>query len=511
MAEGRVVIVGAGIGGLAAAVLLAARGVRVEILERAAAPGGKMRQIPIGTSRIDGGPTVFTMRWVFDEIFAAAGTTLESHLTLRPLAVLARHAWNADERLDLFADIGRSADAIGTFAGAAEARGYRAFCARAKRVYGALKDSFIRADRPSPVGLVRATGLAGMGDLLAVSPFATLWGALGEHFRDPRLRQLFGRYATYVGASPFACPATLMLVAHVEQDGVWSVDGGMHRVACAFLERAQALGATIRYGAHVAAVRVSAGRACGVTLADGTEIDADAVVSNADIAALARGDFGPAVRRAAPAPDAAQRSLSAITWAAVARCAGFPLIRHNVFFGRDYAEEFDAVFRRRAVPADPTVYVCAQDRDDGAAERDSDRLLVLINAPPTGDSHEFDEAEIARCRTRTEDLLRRCGLTLDLSAPTNVVTSPNGFERLFPATGGALYGEASHGWTASFRRPGSRSRIPGLHLAGGSVHPGAGVPMAALSGRLAAASVMADLVSTSRSRATGTRGGMSTG
>lgn len=511
MAQGRVVIVGAGIGGLAAAVLLAARGVRVEILERAAAPGGKMRQIPIGTSRIDGGPTVFTMRWVFDEIFAAAGTTLESHLTLRPLAVLARHAWNADERLDLFADIGRSADAIGTFAGAAEARGYRAFCARAKRVYGALKDSFIRADRPSPVGLVRATGLAGMGDLLAVSPFATLWGALGEHFRDPRLRQLFGRYATYVGASPFACPATLMLVAHVEQDGVWSVDGGMHRVACAFLERAQALGATIRYGAHVAAVRVSAGRACGVTLADGTEIDADAVVSNADIAALARGDFGPAVRRAAPAPDAAQRSLSAITWAAVARCAGFPLIRHNVFFGRDYAEEFDAVFRRRAVPADPTVYVCAQDRDDGAAERDSDRLLVLINAPPTGDSHEFDEAEIARCRTRTEDLLRRCGLKLDLSAPTSVVTSPNGFERLFPATGGALYGEASHGWTASFRRPGSRSRIPGLHLAGGSVHPGAGVPMAALSGRLAAASVMADLASTSRSRATGTRGGMSTG
>jgi len=446
-----------------------------------------------------------------DEIFAAAGTTLESQLTLRPLAVLARHAWSADERLDLFADIGRSADAIGAFAGAAEARGYRAFCARAKRVYGALKDSFIRADRPSPVGLVRATGLAGMGNLLAVSPFATLWGALGEHFRDPRLRQLFGRYATYVGASPFACPATLMLVAHVEQDGVWSVDGGMHRVACAFLERAQALGATIRYGAHVAAVRVSAGRACGVTLADGTEIDADAVVSNADIAALARGDFGPAVRRAAPAPDAAQRSLSAITWAAVARCAGFPLIRHNVFFGRDYAEEFDAVFRRRAVPADPTVYVCAQDRDDGAAERDSDRLLVLINAPPTGDSHEFDEAEIARCRKRTEDLLRRCGLKLDLSAPTSVVTSPNGFERLFPATGGALYGEASHGWTASFRRPGSRSRIPGLHLAGGSVHPGAGVPMAALSGRLAAASVMADLASTSRSRATGTRGGMSTG
>jgi 1-hydroxycarotenoid 3,4-desaturase len=134
MYEKRVLVIGAGIGGLVAGLELAARGIAVEILERASTPGGKIRQT--GPARIDGGPTVFTMRWVFDEIFAAAGARLEDHLKLQPLTILARHAWEDGSRLDLFADIERSADAIGTFAGAREAQGYRDFCERARRVSG---------------------------------------------------------------------------------------------------------------------------------------------------------------------------------------------------------------------------------------------------------------------------------------------------------------------------------------------------------------------------------------
>src|SRR3954451_24761365 len=136
------VVIGAGVGGLAAALDLAARGREVLVLERAAAPGGKMRQIAIGDARIDGGPTVFTMRWVFEELFAAAGANLADHLTLQPVEVLARHAWAAGGRLDLFADIKRSEAAIGEFAGASEARGYREFCARAQMTYAALEGPF---------------------------------------------------------------------------------------------------------------------------------------------------------------------------------------------------------------------------------------------------------------------------------------------------------------------------------------------------------------------------------
>ncbi len=266
MQDERVAIIGGGIGGLTAALLLAARGLDVVLLERAAAIGGKMRETVIDGRAIDAGPTVFTMRWVFDEILAKAGTTLEDHLTLRPAGILARHAWGSSARLDLHADIEASADAIGVFAGAGAAHGYRAFCDRARRIYRVLEPAFIRAARPSPVSVAIAGGI---GAFRQVSPFATLWGALGEHFSDPRLRQLFGRYATYCGCSPFQAPATLMLIAHVEQSGVWLVEGGMHRIARMLRVLAEARGATVRTGVEVAEIMAGGGRVSGVRLADG--------------------------------------------------------------------------------------------------------------------------------------------------------------------------------------------------------------------------------------------------
>jgi len=486
----KVVVVGAGIAGLVAAVELAAAGTEVVVVERAAAPGGKMRQIAIGDARIDAGPTVFTMRWVFDAVFAAAGTTLEQHLTLQPAEILARHAWDATQRLDLFADVKRSADAIGAFAGPAEARGYLAFCDRAAKIYKTLEAPFIRAQQPgSAFTLARRVGLTQPSELLGMSPFATMWKGLTEHFHDPRLLQLFGRYATYCGSSPWLAPATLMLVAHVEQAGVWMVEGGMHQVARAFEALASSKGASFRYDSEVAEILTSQGRASGVRLASGERIDADAVVFNGDAAALARGLLGQTARRAVPQPDGV-RSLSALTWTMTAKAGGFPLVRHNVFFSNAYAAEFDDIFTRRRLPQNPTIYVCAQDRGDMAEDRDSDRLLILANAPAIGDAHHFTPAEIASCETRTFTLLERCGLTVTRAPETTVITSPTQWNRLFPATGGALYGLASHGSMAPFRRPGSNSRIPGLYLAGGSAHPGPGVPMAALSGRLAAAAIL---------------------
>ena len=501
------IVVGAGIGGLAAALDLAARGVEVLVLERAAQPGGKMRQVRLGGQAMDAGPTVFTMRWVFDELFAAAGASLDDHITLRPADTLARHAWTGGARLDLFSNIERSADAIGDFSGAAEARGYRNFCARVQRIYQTLEDPFIRAQRPNPISLGRGVGLANLGDLWGISPFKTLWNALGEHFGDPRLRQLFARYATYCGSSPFSAPATLMLVAHVEREGVWLPEGGMHGVAQAIASLAAECGAVIRTGCDVREIDTRSGRVTGVTLTTGESIPADAVVVNADVSAIASGLFGRAVAHAAPHVARAERSLSAVTWTMHAETNGFPLSRHNVFFSNDYLAEFDDILVRRRSPENPTVYVCAQDRDDESAPDERERLLCLVNAPPDGDINDF-KTEIGPCASRTFALLERCGLTI--RAQTQTVTTPADFNRMFPGTGGALYGMASHGWMASFRRPGSRTKIPGLYLAGGSTHPGPGVPMATLSGRLAAESLLADFASTRRSRPAVMRGGTST-
>jgi 1-hydroxycarotenoid 3,4-desaturase len=520
----RVVIIGAGIGGLVAAVELAHHGVDVTVVEQAAAPGGKMREIAIRDAkidakidtridaRIDGGPTVFTMRWVFDDLFRAVGTSLEAELTITKAVRLARHAWSATDRLDLFADQARSIDAIGAFAGPAEAARYRTFCVEAQRVYRLLEGPFIKSGKTNPFGLVGRIGVTGLSDIWRIQPFVSLWRALGRHFHDPRLRQLFGRYATYCGSSPFLAPATLMLVAHVEQEGVWLVKGGMHQVAVSLERLAASKGATFHYNTAVDRIWTgSDGRVNGVTLADGRIIEADCVISNGDVSALGRGLFGPDVRRAASPVAPAARSLSAVTWAVHAETSGFALLRHTVFFGRDYAGEFNDIFQRGRTPADPTVYICAQDRDaaDGGDHTGPERLLCLINAPASGDQRSDQSWELEQCQTQAFRVLERCGLTIHASPDQMVATTPTGFHRLFPASGGALYGRASHGWSSSFQRAGSKTKVPGLYLAGGSVHPGPGVPMAALSGRLAAHSVLTDLASTRRSRPAAIVGGTS--
>lgn len=511
----RVVVVGAGIAGLSAAVSLACAGHDVHLVERAESPGGKMRQVEVGGTPVDAGPTVFTMKWAFDRLLAQAGTTLEAEVGLTRAGTLARHAWGDGSRLDLFASPDESAAAIEHFAGAQEAAGFQRFCRDSAGVFATLKDTYIAAERPGPVDLARRVGMGNLQQMLALRPFSTLWSALGGYFKDPRLRQLFGRYATYCGSSPFQAPATLMLVAHVEQDGVWLIEGGMHALARALATVAQRHGARIDYGRCVTRISAGTGGVDAVHLEDGERLAADAVIFNGDYSALASGLVGGVDLGEAPV-KLSERSLSALTWAVKAKVRGFPLARHTVLFSDAYRREFDEIFRKGRVPSDPTVYLCAQGRDDaGARIADTDAdprdaFLCLINAPALGDRARHTSSEIATCLDAALGRMARCGLTLDSTTMESVATTPADFEQMFPGSGGALYGRASHGWMASFRRPGARTRLPGLYLAGGSVHPGPGVPMASLSGQLAAASLVADRGSTRRFHRVAISGGTST-
>jgi 1-hydroxycarotenoid 3,4-desaturase len=506
----RAVVIGAGIGGLTAAALLAARGIHVTVVEKEPTAGGKVRRMTVAESAIDAGPTVFTLRDVFDSIFAECGAALDDHVRLRPAHILARHAWDEGARLDLFADPDESEAAIGAFAGAEAARGFRSFAAEARRIHDILDAPFLRNSRTYPPGLMWRIGLWRLGALRAIRPYETLWKALAEHFRDARLRQLFGRYSTYCGSSPFEAPATLMLIAHVEASGVWLIEGGLSALADALARLAIRAGATFFYETAVERILIERGRAAGVVTATGERIPADCVIANADPAAIGAGRFGREVQGAVSAVPPRRRSLSALTWLMEAEAEGPPLVRHNVFFSPDYPAEF-ADLRAWRPPSAPSVYVCALDRDaaDTPAGTARQRFQIIVNAPANGDRHGYTPGEIEKCSRAMQARLAACGLKLKPVAPP-VISTPNDFERLCPSTGGALYGRASHGWAASFLRQSSRTRIAGLYCAGGSTHPGAGVPMAALSARLAVEAAMKDRASIARSRPVAMPGGTST-
>ncbi len=487
----RVVVIGAGAGGLAAAMDLSARGADVTLIDRADEVGGKMRQVLVNSVGIDAGPTVFTMRWIFEALFQRSGAAFEAELDLISAERLARHGWLDGSQLDLWADIEQSVDAIGMFSDRQNAEGYRQFCRDSKAIFETLKEPFINAQKPGPLDLGLRVGLHRIGALWQTRPFQTYWSRLQTYFSDPRLQQLFGRYATYVGSSPFLSPATLMLIAHVEQDGVWLVDGGMRAVAHAMKRVAERNGATVRLGAHVEKINIERGRAKSATLESGEEIEADAIVFNGDTSALASGLLGDDLQTVSARPTRESRSLSALTWCTHAKTSGFDLDYHSVFFSDAYRSEFEQVFDTRREPDEPTVYICAQDRRGDTRPDGQERLLILVNAPADGDQSYDAQARGENLYAATLKHLSRFGLQIDQSDPTHL-TGPKGFNALFPGTGGALYGQANHGAFATFKRPGARSKIGNLYLAGGSTHPGAGVPMATLSGCLAAAALLAD-------------------
>ena len=504
--ERPVVIVGAGMGGLAAALDLAVAGYPVHVYEQAATVGGKMAQARVGGVDIDVGPTVLTLRHVFDALFDAAGASLDAHVPLERLPCLARHAWDAQTRLDLWACPRAAADAVGAVFGLQARGGYVRFMAYAAALYEEVRAPFLYAARPSFWQTVTAYGPRALGALWRIDARRSMMAALREFFpRTPQLQQLFGRYATYCGGSPYEAPATVNLVAHVEALGVYGVAGGMHALARAVAGLAERHGVQFRCGVRVERLLLDArGAARGVELAGGEVVESPAVVLAGDVGAFERGLLG-----IAPIRDTAPRGLSAVTWALQGRVEGWALARHNVLFGPSSAAEFDAVFSRRTLPAAPTLYVCAQDRrgptDPVPGGRES--LFCLINAPPRRQA--LTQEELDACHMSLMQRLQATGLTLVPATPPAMAT-PADFAQRFPGTDGALYGKPPHGWRSFFNRPGSRSRIPGVFFAGGSVHPGPGMPLAALSGRLAAAALRADFPSTWTFRRVGTPGGMST-
>ncbi len=500
----RAVVIGAGMGGLAAAIRLAAGGCRVTVVESADGPGGKARARATEAGPAAMGPTVLTLKSEVDALFALTCTTTEAEVTVTRLPRLARHWWPDTGPLDLYPDRDANIDAIRAFAGDREAQGFARFDAAARALYDAFEHPVMRAAKPDLPAIARAT-LSQPKLWPALLPGMTLDRWLKQFFKDPRLRQLFGRYATYVGGRPAHTPAVLALVWQAEAQGVWAVTDGIQALAAALARAAQTLGVRFHYATQARRITRQSGRV-GLVETDQGHHPADIVVFNGDPRALTDGHLGDAARTALKPPG--KPSLSAWVWSFAATPTGPKapdLLHHNLFFTADPSAEFGPIGQGR-MPESPTLYLNAQDRELGAAPA-TERFQIILNAPANRADHPDEDRT---CHDRTFPALADMGLTFSPPPGPEALTRPKDLAQRFPASQGAIYGASPEGALAAFQRPVARTNLPGLYLAGGGVHPGAGVPMALLSGKQAALQALMDLTSVFPSGRTAMPGGMST-
>ena len=487
-------------GGLAAAIRLASSGVRVTVLEQGERPGGKLNRWQRDGWTFDTGPSLLTMPWVLRDLFSEAGTSLDDFLTLDPVDPVCRYSFADGTHLDVTTDSARMAANIEALA-PHDVPAFFRFLGYTADLYALAGEPFLRHPLERATLRRERRTLFRYGfrprDLTKLASPLTVHQTVSRFFSDPRLRQVFDRYATYNGSSPYRAPAAFCLIPFVEfATGAWHPRGGMYRIAEALTALAERLGVVVRCDSEVAAITHKNGGATGVRLASGDAITADAVISNVDVLTT--------VERLLDATTPANQTTRARLRRLEPSYSGFLMLvgtnrlftelpHHSIFFPADYEAEFRDILDRRIPPHDPTIYICrATATDPSSAPPGCDNLFVMVNVPYL--DGKTDWGSLARpYRDHLLEVLRRRGLALESSIVIEDLWTPERIASAYGAQRGAIYGFASNTRRAAFLRPPNRSgTLRNLYFAGGSTHPGGGIPLALLSGRIAANLILED-------------------
>lgn len=495
----RVIVIGGGLAGLSGAIRLARMGFRVQLFEKNTRPGGKMNHLTLqgsmGEYRFGTGPSLLTMPFVFDELFDFAGIERSSVLDFVPVEPICRYFYPDGTRLSTFADKTRMMHELHSVISPEEARNYEAFLDYTKRIYDLTAEIFLFTPFQELRKLLHLRHIPTLLRLPQINAMRSVHKAVTSYFHDERLIQLFDRYPTYNGSSPFEAPATLNIIPWVEFGlGGFYVRGGMYRLAEEMTRLAENLGVKIMTECPVEKILHDGKRVSGVQ-AKGEKFDADYVMCNADVVeahnTLIEGFSSRQQRLNRLEPSV---SGMVLYWGMKRT---FPeLEHHNIFFSSNYRHEFEQIFTQKIAPDEPTVYISISSKTDAFhAPANGENWFVLLNMPYlNGQNWQFEKD---RMKSAVLKRLAASGIDAESAIDCEYTHTPQDLYDLYRSNKGSIYGISSNTQMAAFMRPANRSRdLKGLYFCGGSSHPGGGVPLVVLSGKMAAELIQEDAIPT---------------
>ena len=482
----RIVVVGAGLGGLSAALRLAAAGREVTVLERADVPGGRAGLLERDGYRFDTGPSVLTMPDLISDAFACVGEEMADWLTLRPVDPVYRAFFPDGSTLDVKADPDAMAAEVERICGPAEAAGYRRYVAFVATLYRLERDDFIDRNVDSPLDLLTPS----LARLAALGAFRRLAPKVGQYLKDPRTRRVMSFQSMYAGLSPYDALAVYAVIAYMDSvAGVFFPEGGMHAVPRALAGAAEKHGVTFRYGTSVTEVTTRDGRATGVLTDSGEHLRADVVVLNPDL---------PVAYRELLPPDATPRrvrtqrySPSCFLLLAGSTARYERIAHHNLHFGRAWRTTFRELIDDRTLMSDPSVLVTSPTVSDASLAPPGRQSYYVLVPTPNLDGRVDWTATKGRYRDEVVNRLERLGYRgFGDAIEVEHVTAlddwrARGMERGTPFAAAHTFFQ-----TGPFRAKNLAPRVGGVVFTGSGTVPGVGVPMVLLSGRLAAERVL---------------------
>jgi len=484
----KIVVIGAGMGGMTAAARLSRGGHEVVLYEASDQVGGKCRTEWIGKVAFDTGPSLLTLPAVYKDFFQRTGKPMGLVCPIESVNPSFDYRFGDGSNLK-FSNLSRNKtlESISETFGAESAAQWDRIMKRAERMWDVSRGPFIESELKSPISLMKR--LTFMRDMKVIAPWKTLRDHADEILKDQRLRYIMDRYATYSGSDPRKAPAVLSTIAFVEESfGAWHVKGGLGQLTATVYQRALDVGVKFHLSTAVASISTEGKRVTGVVLADGTFVQADVVVANAD-ASLVYNKLISGHKRALKKArkNIAQADVSVAGFCLLLGMRKDPeqvLNHHTILFPENYDAEFDAIFTHGKPVEKPTIYICAPQDPAMSKDETLEGWFVLVNAPTHG-QFDWNNKEFARNYANTIiDQIEARGISVRDRLESLTIRTPADLEAAVHAPGGAIYGTSSNGARAAFMRAKNRSPIKGLYLVGGSAHPGGGLPLVGIGGDL---------------------------